>query len=113
MPKMIPVKEMEKRLAALKTEKQDLHKEIGEVIVFGHNTYPQWIDALKKEAATDEEKALVRAAEEHFEETWGYVQSDLAQSKTAHFEVLEVTPKKVAASAFMGGFDITALVVNS
>ena len=113
MPKMIPVKDMEKRLASLQAEKQDLHTEIGEVIVFGHNTYPQWIATLKKEAATDEEKALVQTVEYHFEQIWEGVQSDLNQSKSVHFEILEVSTKQVTANVYMDSLDITALVVNS
>jgi hypothetical protein len=113
MPKIIPVKDMEKKLVALQAEKQDLHTEIAEVIVFGHNTYPQWIAALKKEAATDEEKGLIQSVEEQFNELWSLVQSDLKQSKNAHFEILEVKPKQVSAKVFMDSLDINALVLNS
>ena len=105
VPKMIPPKDLEKRLASLQAEKQDLHTEISEVIIFGRDTYPKWIDPLKKEAATDEEKALIKSVEKHFEETWSNVRSDLAQSKNAHFEVLEVNTKEVAASTFTEEFD--------
>ena len=108
VPKMIKTKtiqELEKQLDAIKSEKQGLHKEIYEVIIFGNKTYHEWMDVLKKEAATDEEKRLLISVKEHFEEIWSNVQSDLAQSKNTRFKVLEVNHKEVAASAFLEGFD--------
>ena len=92
-PKLIQTHELEKRLAVLQKEEQELLEEIAVVFVFCQKTYHKWLDSLQKNAASNEEKGLLAKVEEQFAETWQQVQTDWDSIKKAQYHVFDPMKK--------------------
>jgi hypothetical protein len=101
MSRLIPVKDLEKRVTALQTETVDLCTEIDEVLQFGSVTFHQMYEVLEKQAASDEEKALLATVENQFEERWEQVLEDLKTTEKTSYEHMEAVSKKESAKAFV------------
>ena len=112
LDKLVLMRDTENRLASLKNEMDEAFHEIRDVIVFGHKTYPKWIDELKKAAATDEEKGLISAIEEQFTELWALVQSDMKTAKKAQINVVESKTKQISAKDYLKVFDEDVLLAG-
>jgi DNA-binding transcriptional regulator YdaS (Cro superfamily) len=101
MSRTIPVKDLEKRVVALQTERDELCAEIDDVLTFGSATFHQMYEVLENQAASDEENGLLATVKEQFNDRWKQVLEDLKMTEKVSFEYMEAAPKKESAKAFV------------
>ena len=96
-----PLKDIEKKIASLKAEKAKLENEIKNVLIFGRKIYHDWLESLRKNVASDEEKSLLNKVEGQFEDAWKQVQDDLKLSENTSYKILKITPTPAPVKKYL------------
>jgi DNA-binding transcriptional regulator YdaS (Cro superfamily) len=112
LPKFVVMKDLTKRIDALKKEQQDLCDEITDVLIFCHKTYAEWSASLKQMAATDEEKALLDATDALYKEHLTQVNTDMKMSQGVRIQIVETTIKQVSSKDALSVFDVSQLLAT-
>ena len=101
LPKVCPLKDIERKIAATKAEKAELFEEITDVLIFGSATYSRQLASLKEQAIADEDMSLIANVETQFEELWAQVQDDLKTAAVSHCEVVRTSKERIAVKNFV------------